>query len=96
MFIISLTYQKPLNEVDYYLEEHVTFLKRHYTAGHFIASGRKVPRTGGVILAKAPSKAFLEEIMVEDPFIMHHIATYEITEVSVTLTAEEFNALQAL
>lgn len=47
MFIVSLTYKRPLSEVDQHLEAHVAYLKQQYGDGHFIASGRKVPRTGG-------------------------------------------------
>ena len=51
MFIISLTYTQSLEAIDQHLEAHVAFLKEQYAKGLFIASGRKVPRSGGVILA---------------------------------------------
>lgn len=54
MFIVSLTYHASLEQIDAYLAEHVAFLKEQYAQGHFLASGRKVPRTGGIILARAP------------------------------------------
>lgn len=47
MFIFSLTYLKSISEVEKYLPQHIDYLERHYQSGHFIASGRKVPRTGG-------------------------------------------------
>ncbi|NUA45089.1 hypothetical protein HAT93_02811 [Dickeya solani] len=47
MYIISLTYNAPLDEVENLLEKHVTWLKRGYEQGVFVASGRKNPRTGG-------------------------------------------------
>jgi uncharacterized protein YciI len=50
MFIISLTYICDLKEVDKILPEHIDYLKIQYKKGNFIASGRKVPRTGGIIL----------------------------------------------
>ncbi|MEJ8555185.1 YciI family protein [Tepidibacter sp. Z1-5] len=46
MFIVSLTYIKELDIVESYLQEHVDYLKEQYAKGFFIASGRKVPRTG--------------------------------------------------
>ena len=60
MYIIILTYQKDLSEVEKHLEAHRAYLDRHYASGHFIASGAQVPRKGGVILCKADSK---EEIL---------------------------------
>ena len=42
MFIVNLTYIKPLDEVEKFLEKHIDFLNQYYTEGHFIASGRKI------------------------------------------------------
>ena len=53
MFIVNLTYIKPLDTVEKFLEKHIDFLNQYYTKGHFIASGRKNPRTGGIILMRA-------------------------------------------
>ena len=50
MFIVALTYKAELSEVDQYIDEHISYLEKHYALGKFIASGRKVPRTGGIIL----------------------------------------------
>ena len=80
MFIISLTYIVPLEELDRHMKDHVIFLKKHYKENIFIASGRKVPRTGGIILALAKSTGEVDEIMARDPFIIHGAATYDVTE----------------
>ena len=53
MFIVTLTYLKPVEEVDALMHDHVEWLKKGYADGLFIASGRRVPRTGGVILARS-------------------------------------------
>lgn len=68
MFVVSLNYLKSLPEVDQHLEAHVAWLKAQYAAGRFIASGRKVPRTGGVILARGTCRAELESWLAADPF----------------------------
>lgn len=94
MFIISLTYIKSLEAVDALLEEHITYLKEQYTLGNFLASGRKVPRTGGVILARAASCEEIEAIVTLDPFHRHGVAEYEITEFSPTMTIEELEFLR--
>ncbi len=53
MFIAILTYIKPLEEVDSFLQAHRDYLSEHYSAGDFIASGPQNPRVGGVIMIKA-------------------------------------------
>lgn len=94
MFIISLTYIKSLEEVDALLEEHIAYLKEQYALGNFLASGRKVPRTGGVILARAVSREEVETIITLDPFYRHQVASYEITEFSPTMTVDELAFLK--
>ena len=61
MFIVNLTYIKPLDEVEKFLEKHIDFLNQYYTKGHFIASGRKNPRTGGIILMREKIKMLSKE-----------------------------------
>jgi uncharacterized protein YciI len=80
MFIISLNYTAPLEELDRHMEAHIKYLKKYYAADVFIMSGRKVPRTGGIIIAQADSKKILEKIIAEDPFRQHKLAEFEITE----------------
>jgi uncharacterized protein YciI len=80
MFIIDLNYIVPLEELDSHMAEHVKYLNKYYEKNLFIASGRKVPRTGGVILALANSKDEVEKIIQEDPFYKHELAEFTITE----------------
>jgi len=80
MFIISLHYIVPLDELDKHMNAHVKFLQKYYKQNVFVASGRKVPRTGGIILALADSKERVEEIIQEDPFFTHKLAEFSVTE----------------
>ena len=58
----------------------VAFMRNYYKQNVFVASGRKVPRTGGIILALAPSKEHVEAVIQEDPFYIHKLAEFTITE----------------
>jgi len=89
MFVIASTYQKPLEEVDKHLSAHVEFLKTQYAKGVFLASGRKNPRNGGVILALASSREAIETIIAQDPFHIHGVAQYDITEFTPSMTSLE-------
>ena len=90
MFIVNLTYVKSLEEVEKYLSEHIVFLNKYYSSNHFICSGRKNPRTGGVILCNAKNIEEVKEIISEDPFNQNNIANYDITEFQPTKYAENF------
>ncbi|MFI6686809.1 YciI family protein [Streptomyces sp. NPDC050485] len=87
MFVLELTYIAPIERVDAALAEHVAWLDAHYASGVFIASGRKVPRDGGVILALGDDRAKIEEIVQSDPFSVAGVAEYAITEFAATKTA---------
>lgn len=90
MFIANLTYVKPVAEVEKYLEEHVAFLEKYYKSGKFICSGRKNPRTGGIILFNAKDETEMNQIISEDPFNVNKIANYEITEFYPTKYSSDF------
>ena len=80
MFVVLLTYKKSLDVIDALLEEHIRFLEDHYAGGVFLASGRREPRIGGVILAQAKSRQALETILADDPFYREGAADYEVIE----------------
>ena len=61
--------------------------EQHYADGTFLASGRKVPRDGGIILAVAPDRPTIEAIAATDPFVPAAVVTYRITEFLATTVA---------
>jgi uncharacterized protein YciI len=62
------------------MTEHVKYLQKYYKLNRFVASGRKVPRTGGIILALAGSREEIDAIIAEDPFYTHQLARFTVTE----------------
>ena len=93
MFIVSLTYIKPLEEVDHFIPEHVDFLNKQYQLGHFQLSGRKKPRTGGVIIATVENRSKLDQIITQDPFYRENLASYEVTEIVPTKSSQALKFL---
>ena len=93
MFLFNLTYEKPLKEIERLLPEHIRYLGRWYEQGKFLCSGRKEPRTGGVILCTCGSREEAERIRDEDPFYQEGAARYEIIEFLPTKMAPGFQTL---
>ncbi|WP_412480569.1 YciI family protein [Azonexus sp. IMCC34839] len=87
LYLIVLSYLRPLAEVDEYMDAHRAFLKKHYDAGHFLISGRKEPRTGGIILARAASADEVLTWVSEDPFRQAGVAAYEFIGWTPTMAA---------
>ena len=90
MFIVSLTYKKGIGEVEKFIAAHIQFLDKYYLEKKFIFSGRKDPRTGGIILVRNVDRHSLMEIIKQDPFHQNEIAYYDITEVIPTKYDEDF------
>ena len=90
MFVIELTYKADLTDIDAHMTAHVAFLKRHYESGTFVVSGRKIPRTGGIILAAGKTLAEIEAIVREDPFHAHGLADFRIVEFNASQRATDF------
>ncbi|WP_434630656.1 YciI family protein [Chromobacterium sp. CV08] len=93
MFVVSLTYIAPLSDVDALLDAHVVWLKQAYADGVFLASGRKMPRDGGLILARG-ERAALEARLAEDPFARGGVARYDIIEFVPSMTAAGLESLK--
>ena len=75
------------------MREHVKFLDKYYDAGNFLMSGRKLPRTGGIIIAKGATKKAIEKIMKQDPFYVHGLAEFHITEFNASQQANNIDDL---
>lgn len=94
MFIIELNYTAELSEIDAAMRAHMTYLNRYYASGHFVVSGRKVPRDGGIIIAYADSREQIEAIAQADPFVQRGLASVRIVEFNDSQRAKDFPARQ--
>ncbi|ATL46678.1 GTP cyclohydrolase [Chitinophaga caeni] len=90
MFLILLQYIRPVAAIDHYMDGHLAFLDKYYKSGQFILSGKRKPRTGGLILCKASSRREVEQILAEDPFDRLQLVMYEVIEFEPTVYSAEF------
>ena len=92
MFIISMTYKKPISVIEEHLVPHRQFLQDCYRKNYYIAAGPKVPRTGGLILSQLSDRGQLEEVLKQDPFVIHDLVSFEITEFNPVTYHKDFSA----
>jgi uncharacterized protein YciI len=92
MFVIELEYVAPLASIDAHMREHMAFLNKYYASGHFLVSGRKIPRDGGIILAVGSDRTEIEQIVEEDPFHRHGLARFRVIEFRPSQRAPDINA----
>jgi uncharacterized protein YciI len=95
MFVIELTYKADLAMIDRHMRAHVAFLKKYYAAGHFLVSGRKIPRDGGIILAVGRNREQIESIVQEDPFHAEGLAEFRIIEFRESQRADDIQQRMA-
>ena len=93
MFLLLLTYVKPLAEVDALMPDHMAWLNEQYDAGRFLVSGRRIPRTGGVIVARGDDRDAIEALAATDPFVAGGVATCEIVQFRASQTAAGLDGL---
>jgi uncharacterized protein YciI len=91
MFVIELIYKADLARVDANMKAHVAFLRKHYADGHFLVSGRKIPRDGGIIVAVGESRAEIQAIVESDPFVARGLAEYRIVEFRASQRASDID-----
>ncbi|XBS70750.1 YciI family protein [Acerihabitans sp. KWT182] len=94
MFIVELTYEEPIEKVEELLEDHIAWLNKYYAAGVFVASGRKVPRNGGIIFAKSMDRAELNRVLAFDPF--NAVANYKVTEFAPSMSIPSLAELKTI
>ena len=89
MFVVELIYKADLAAIDAQMRPHMAFLKKHYAAGTFVVSGRKIPRDGGIIIATGKSRAEIEAIVKDDPFVKLGLAEFRIVEFRASQRAND-------
>lgn len=89
MFVIELIYKAELSAIDAAMGAHMAFVKKHYAAGTFLVSGRKIPRDGGIILAAGKTRAEIEAVMGEDPFCARGLADFRVVEFRASQRADD-------
>lgn len=81
-FVLISRYTAPRERIEELVPEHRVYLERHFASGLFVASGRRVPWTGGVIVARG-TRADVETAVMEDPFTREGVAETEIVQFDV-------------
>jgi uncharacterized protein YciI len=90
MFVVDLHYVASADRVEAAFSGHIDFVKANFATGMFIASGGKVSKTGGVIIAVAENIGKLEAILHEDPYQKLGLAEFRITEFVPAILAPQF------
>ena len=75
----------------YYINNSNKWLKKGYVKGIILASGKRIPRNGSVILAKCETLDILEERLREDLFQALKLVTADIIPFEPRMKTELLN-----
>lgn len=68
-------------------------MEEGYQKGLFICSGRREPRTGGVILVNLEKEEEVKQVVSKDPFYVYGIADYTFIKFIPTMYAEPLSSV---
>lgn len=82
--VVTLTYVAPLDAIDAAMTDHVAWLTQGYDAGLIVASGRRTPRTGGIVILRGEHDA-VAALVATDPFVARGLATAAVTAFTASM-----------
>lgn len=94
MYLLIVSYTKPLEEVTPHFSTHLDWVKQYIDAGIFLFVGPKKSKLGGVIGVKSIDRNKLKSILSEDSFVKNDVAEYQIVDFDCKHTASEFDLLK--
>jgi uncharacterized protein YciI len=92
MYIALLTYTAPETEVDYALPDHFDWVRKQFTKGVFLVSGKGAGAADQVILTRSVLRGKLDAVLASDPLVVRRLARYDVIEFTATRTAQELLA----
>ena len=79
-FLIEIQYTAPPEIIAGILADHRAFLQIGYDQGWLLMSGPMNPKTGGIVIARAPSLEEIQTYFLNDPYGQNQAATYRFVE----------------
>ena len=79
-FIVEINYTVPAEQLGDLTNQHRAYLQTGYDQGLLLCSGPRVPRTGGIVVARAPGLEELQDFFAHDPYKFNRMATYQFIE----------------
>lgn len=79
-FMILVNYTAPFSEIEHIVPEHRNHLQRAVEAGVILFSGPRIPRTGGIVIARAESETTIQDLIDKDPYKLAGVAEYQVVE----------------
>ncbi|MFE2169813.1 YciI family protein [Streptomyces sp. NPDC059447] len=95
MFVVTVTYTAPLDEVDRWRPAHGDWLKQLISRQLLLVAGRRIPLVGGVYLVPRMASGELDALLATDPYVLNGVATHSVVEFTPLLVAAGLEDLKS-
>ncbi|GAA2294992.1 hypothetical protein GCM10010149_48970 [Nonomuraea roseoviolacea subsp. roseoviolacea] len=95
MFVVTVTYTAPLDEVDPWRPAHGDWLNDLIARRLLLVAGRQVPLVGGVYLAPRMPAEELDRLLATDPYVLNGVANHAVVEFTPMLVASGLEILKS-
>lgn len=96
MYLLNVSYTKPLEEVTAHFPTHAAWVKQYIDAGIFIFAGPKKSKLGGVIGVKSIDKNKLMDLISEDSYVKNDVAEYQVIDLDCKHALPELELLKTI
>lgn len=79
-YIVEITFKVPFEKVEPVVPAHRAYLRVNYDKGILLCSGPKIPRDGGLLVARGESIDVINELIANDPYNLNGVADYRVVE----------------
>ncbi|KRB30463.1 YciI family protein [Acidovorax sp. Root70] len=92
LYLVTLRYIRPVEEVHVHLDTHRDWLVEHTGAGRILVAGPLEDRTGGLVLARCENREALDQMLAQDSFAQHRLVEHAVLGFGAALRAGVFPA----
>ena len=90
MFLVDMNFMDMSKITPELTEQHKAYLAEQYESNQLMFGGRKIPRTGGILISNHESKRALLDVLTSDPFIKSGAVRFTITEFMPVMASQEY------
>ena len=90
MYLVDMSFTNMEKITSELTDKHKSHLEQEYKSNKLMFGGRKVPRTGGILISQHASKRELKQVLNSDPFVQSGAVTYSITEFIPVMASKDY------
>jgi uncharacterized protein YciI len=93
MFLVDMCFTDMTKITPELTNKHKSYLEQEYQSNKLLFGGRKVPRTGGILISQHESEHELQQVLNSDPFVKSGAIAYSITEFIPVMASQAYDNL---